>query len=160
MKDREDKSRQLADLREKLAAFNMLSLTQKEPVKVWTEATEPDLPKSPPNRGVLYIAVCTCPGLGLGLALVCFLEHRPTTLVKVPEHLTMGLGLPLFGRRPPDAPQRQDPPRRPPLDLGHARLDRGRRLPEPPGIACSSSTPEKIDQIVNPARHQRQGRRG
>jgi succinoglycan biosynthesis transport protein ExoP len=94
MQDRENKSRQLTELKEKLAAFNMLSLTQKEPVKVWTDATEPTTPKSP-NRP-MYITVCIIMSLGLGLALVCFLEHIDHS-VKVPEHLTMGLGLPLFG---------------------------------------------------------------
>jgi polysaccharide biosynthesis transport protein len=94
MQDRENKTKQLADLKEKLDAFEMLAKTQKEPVKIWTEASEPTIPKSP-NR-VLYIAVCIVFSLGLGLALVCFLEHIDHS-VKVPEHLTMGLGLPLFG---------------------------------------------------------------
>jgi polysaccharide biosynthesis transport protein len=94
MQERENKLRQLTELREKLDAFDMLSRTQKEPVKVWTEATEPTVPKSP-NRA-MYIAVCIILSLGLGLALVCFLEHIDHS-VKVPEHLTLGLGLPLFG---------------------------------------------------------------
>ena len=32
--------------------------------------------------------------MGLGVGLVCFLEHIDHS-VKVPEHLTLGLGLPL-----------------------------------------------------------------
>ncbi len=94
MQERENKAKQLAELREKLTAFEMLSRTQKEPVKVWTEATEPTVPKSP-NRA-MFIAACIVFSLGLGLALVCFLEHIDHS-VKVPEHLTLGLGLPLFG---------------------------------------------------------------
>jgi succinoglycan biosynthesis transport protein ExoP len=94
MKEREDKTKQLSELKEKLTAFDLLSRTQKEPVQVWTWATEPTLPKGP-NR-TLYIAVCIVFSLGLGLGLVVFLEHIDHS-VKVPEHLTLGLGLPLFG---------------------------------------------------------------
>ena len=94
IQDREDKSKQLADLKEKLTSFKILSAIQKKPVKVWTEATEPTVPKSP-NRAML-IAACIVLGLGMGVGLVCFLEHIDHS-VKVPEHLTLGLGLPLFG---------------------------------------------------------------
>ena len=94
MREREDKAKQLADLKEKLAAFEMVTGTQKEPVKIWTYATEPTIPKGP-NRP-LYVGACIVLSLGLGLALVCFLEHVDHS-IKVPEHLTQGLGLPLFG---------------------------------------------------------------
>ena len=94
MQERENKAKQLSDLREKLAAFSMLAATQKPPVKIWTEATEPTVPTGP-NRPI-YIAVCILLGLGLGVALVCLIEHGDHS-VKVPEHLTLGLGLPLFG---------------------------------------------------------------
>ena len=94
MGEREQKSKQLAELKEKLAAFNMLAATQKQPVKVWDSATEPTAPKSP-NRAA-FIGACIFFSLALGLALVCFLEHIDHS-VKVPEHLTLGLGLPLFG---------------------------------------------------------------
>ena len=94
MSEREQKSRQLSELKERLAAFNMTTSTQKQPVKIWDLATEPTFPKSP-NRTV-YIGACIVFSLGLGFALVCFLEHIDHS-VKVPEHLTAGLGLPLFG---------------------------------------------------------------
>ena len=93
MQEREDKSKQLSDLKEKLTSFKILSAIQKKPVRFW-EATEPTVPKSP-NRAML-IAACIVLGLGAGVGLVCFLEHIDHS-VKVPEHLTMGLGLPLFG---------------------------------------------------------------
>jgi polysaccharide biosynthesis transport protein len=94
MQDRETKAKQLSELKEKLSAFGMLSVTQNKPVKIWTYATEPLAPKSP-NR-VAFIAACILFSLGLGVGLVCFLEHIDHS-VKVPEHLTLGLGLPLFG---------------------------------------------------------------
>ena len=94
MSEREQKTRQLAELKEKLAAYNIYTSAQKEPVKVWDPATPPTSPKSP-NR-TAYIGICIVFSLGLGLALVCLMEHIDHS-VKVPEHLTMGLGLPLFG---------------------------------------------------------------
>ena len=94
MSEREQKFRQVADLKEKLAAFTMLSATQKSPVKVVDLAAEPSSPLRP-NRPA-YIVGCIIFSLGLGLALVCFLEHIDHS-VKVPEHLTAGLSLPLFG---------------------------------------------------------------
>ena len=94
MSDREQKSKQLASLKEKLSTFKMLAATQKAPVRIVDYATDPTAPKSP-NRPV-YIAICIVLSLFLGLGLVCFLEHIDHS-VKVPEHLTAGLGLPLFG---------------------------------------------------------------
>jgi polysaccharide biosynthesis transport protein len=92
--EREQKSRQLASLREKLSTFKMLAATQKEPVRIIDHAIEPTSPKSP-NRAA-FIAGCIVFSLFLGLGLVCFLEHLDHS-VKIPEHLTAGLGLPLFG---------------------------------------------------------------
>jgi succinoglycan biosynthesis transport protein ExoP len=94
MGERERRSKQLADLKEKISVFNMLAATQKSPVRIIDSATDPTVPKSP-NR-VAYIAFCIVSSLALGLGLVCLLEHIDHS-VKVPEHLTLGLSLPLFG---------------------------------------------------------------
>ena len=94
MAEWEQKSRQLSTLKEKMNAFAILSSTQNSPVKVVDPATEPNSPIRP-NRTV-YIGVSIVFSLALGLALVCFLEHIDHS-VKVPEHLTLGLSLPLFG---------------------------------------------------------------
>ncbi len=94
MSEREQKFKQVADLKEKLAAFSMLAATQKPPVKIVDQASEPTSPLRP-NRSA-YIMGFIIASLGLGLALVCFLEHIDHS-VKVPEHLTAGLSLPLFG---------------------------------------------------------------
>ncbi|WP_435006324.1 GumC family protein [Tundrisphaera lichenicola] len=93
-KEHELKSKQLADLSQKLSEFQMLFKTQKPPVRIIDAPEEPTVPIKP-NKP-LYIAACIVMALGLGIALVCFLEHIDHS-VKVPEHLTAGLGLPLFG---------------------------------------------------------------
>ncbi len=94
MTDRDLKAKQLAALTEKKSAFDILASTMKPPVEVLDDAVEPTLPIRP-NRAIL-IAGSIAFGLALGLALVCFLEHIDHS-VKVPEHLTSGLTLPLFG---------------------------------------------------------------
>ena len=92
--DRENKNKQLAALSEKLSEFTLLARTQKPPVRIVDPADEPTAPIKP-NKPV-YIAVCIILGMAMGLAMVCLLEHLDHS-VKVPEHLTAGLALPLFG---------------------------------------------------------------
>ncbi len=92
--DRDAKAKQLGALKDKLSAFAILADTQKPPVRIIDEASEPTVPIKP-NRAV-FIAGCIVLSLGLGLGLVCLLEHLDHS-VKVPEHLTAGLALPLFG---------------------------------------------------------------
>jgi capsular exopolysaccharide synthesis family protein len=94
VQDRENKVKQLASLSEKLTEFSMMTKTQKPPVRVVDQAEEPTHPIKP-NKPV-YIAASIVLGMALGLALVWFLEHIDHT-VKVPEQLTAGLALPLFG---------------------------------------------------------------
>ncbi len=94
MGDRDLKAKQVAALKEKLSAFAILAESQKAPIVVIDQAIEPTDPIKP-NRPV-FIAGCIVLGLGLGLALVCLLEHVDHS-VKVPEHLTAGLTLPLLG---------------------------------------------------------------
>ena len=92
--DRDLKAKQIAKLRDNLDAYQIVINAQKKPVDIIDWADTPTVPIKP-NR-TIYLAVCLVFSFGLGLALVCFLEHIDHS-VKVPEHLTMGLGLPLFG---------------------------------------------------------------
>ncbi len=92
--DRELKAKQIASLRENLSAFNIVNNSQKKPVEIIDMADTPIIPIRP-NR-LLYIAICIVFSMASGLGLVCLLEHVDHS-VKVPEHLTAGLALPLFG---------------------------------------------------------------
>ncbi|WZO99481.1 polysaccharide biosynthesis tyrosine autokinase [Isosphaeraceae bacterium EP7] len=84
----------LAETEGKKQSYDAISQTQGEPVTIISNASEPTTPVRP-NRPVYFIA-CAILGLGLGVGLVCGMEHLDKS-VKVPEHLTTGLGLPLFG---------------------------------------------------------------
>lgn len=94
MEDRVNTNKQITELKQRIAEFDMLAKSRNEPVEIIDQAFEPIVPVKP-NR-TMYIGVCIVFSLGLGLGLVCFLEHIDHS-VKVPEHLTAGLGLPLFG---------------------------------------------------------------
>jgi succinoglycan biosynthesis transport protein ExoP len=94
--ERNQKIKRIAIMQEKLDNFETLSKSQSQKSPVWIPASVPE-PAVPvrPNRP-LNIAMGVIIGFGLGIALVCLLEHLDHS-VKVPEHLTMGLTLPLFG---------------------------------------------------------------
>jgi capsular exopolysaccharide synthesis family protein len=92
--ERDLKQKQLADTAQHLSEFDALSKTQKEPVNITVRASEPVNPERP-KRG-LYIAGFVMFGLMLGVGLSCLIEHVDHS-VKVPEHLTAGLSLPLLG---------------------------------------------------------------
>ena len=91
---RELLQRQIIENQQKLSDFETMAKTQKEPVNIIVPPVEPVLPERP--KKALYIAVLILFGFSLGLALACFLEHVDHS-VKVPEHLTSGLALPLLG---------------------------------------------------------------
>ena len=91
--DREGKRQQLAGIREKLSQFEMVSATKPETVTILQVPTEPGSPARP-NRPML-IVLCTMAGLVVGLGLVTGREYLDRS-VKVPEHLTLGLGLPIL----------------------------------------------------------------
>ena len=80
----------------KLSSFDMLAAAnaRKEPVSILLRATEPTVPIRP-NRAMM-IALFVGLGLALGAALVWMLEHIDHS-VKLPEHLSAGLTLPLLG---------------------------------------------------------------
>jgi polysaccharide biosynthesis transport protein len=92
--DRDLKQKQKATTKQKLSEFESLAKGMKDPVKVTVPPTEPILPDRP--RKGLYIAVLLVFSLMLGMGLAGFVEHLDNS-VKVPEHLTIGLMLPLLG---------------------------------------------------------------
>jgi polysaccharide biosynthesis transport protein len=94
MEDRANLTKQITDLRKRISEFDLLARSRNKPVEIIDQAFEPIVPVKP-NR-FIYIAVCIVFSFSVGLGLVCFLEHIDHS-VKVPEHLTAGLGLPLFG---------------------------------------------------------------
>jgi succinoglycan biosynthesis transport protein ExoP len=96
MEERREKKRQIGALEMRLAEFDILShsLTEKDSVIIPGSVVEPSVPIKP-NRALL-IAVALVMSFGSGIALVCLLEHIDHS-VKVPEHVSHGLTLPLLG---------------------------------------------------------------
>ena len=95
MQERENKSKQLTDLKEKLSAFGMLSVTQSKPVKIWTYATEPTAAQEPESRNVHHRLHPLQPRPRRGPRLLPG-AHRP---FREGSRNTSpwGSGLPLFG---------------------------------------------------------------
>ena len=81
-------------MQRKIDAFEILKKSQKEPVIIPASVVEPTVPVRPSR--VLYIGMGLIVSFGLGIGLVVFLEHVDHS-VKVPEHVTHGLALPLLG---------------------------------------------------------------
>ncbi len=97
MSDRTEKAHQLAKIEERIKEFEILkqSLVSSECVRLPKGGvSEPTVPIKP-NRMVL-IVLSLMASLGLGVGVVCLLEHVDQT-VRVPEHVTHGMGLPLLG---------------------------------------------------------------
>ena len=96
MREREDKARRISDMKAGLTEFDILSrsMTETDFVKIQTSIVEPTVPIKP-NRPLL-IAMALVVSFGLGIGLVCLLEHIDHS-VKVPEHVSHGLTLPLLG---------------------------------------------------------------
>ncbi|MDX2039247.1 MAG: polysaccharide biosynthesis tyrosine autokinase [Isosphaeraceae bacterium] len=92
--ERERKANQIAAIQEKLSEFEILMKTQKPPVQIVVPAVEPITPVRP--KRALSIALFVVLGFGLGIGLACFREYLDHS-VKVPEHLSAGLTLPLLG---------------------------------------------------------------
>jgi capsular exopolysaccharide synthesis family protein len=93
-REREQKNQAIAQMEARIDDFKMLIKSKSEPVKLIMQASEPTAPVSP-NRPLLILGAIVV-GLGLGGGLACFIE-RLDRKVRVPEQLTHGLGLPLFG---------------------------------------------------------------
>ncbi len=96
MADSQQKAKQIAELEGRLADFEILSesLTSTSFVKGGDSVAEPSVPIKP-NRALL-IAASLILSLAGGIGLVCLLEHIDHA-VKVPEHVSHGLTLPLLG---------------------------------------------------------------
>ena len=95
MVEERNRSRQLmADVERNIANFEILARSQKDPVKIPPSVIEPTVPIKP-NRG-LYIGMGLVVSFGMGIGLVFLLEHIDHS-VKIPEHVTHGLTLPLLG---------------------------------------------------------------
>jgi capsular exopolysaccharide synthesis family protein len=94
LEEREQKSAQIRTMQDKLQNFDILSRSQKNPVTIPALIPEPTVPVRP-NR-LLNIVVGVIVSMGLSIGLVCLLENLDHS-VKVPEHLSLGLTLPLLG---------------------------------------------------------------
>jgi succinoglycan biosynthesis transport protein ExoP len=94
LEERKQKVERIATMQEKLSDFDILSKSQKNPISIPMTVAEPTKPVRP--RRAMNIAIGVFFSFGLGIGLVCLLEYLDHS-VKVPEHLTMGLTLPLFG---------------------------------------------------------------
>jgi succinoglycan biosynthesis transport protein ExoP len=91
---REQKQKQMSDTAQMLSQFDAISKTQKDPVKIMVPPVEPVMPDRP-KKG-LYIGGLVAFGFLVGIGLAVLIEHLDHS-VKVPEHLTSGLALPLLG---------------------------------------------------------------
>ena len=94
VEDRSQTRQRIAEMERSIASFEILASSQKDPVRVPTSIAEPTVPIRP-NR-VLYIGIGLVASFGMGIGLVFLLEHVDHS-VKIPEHLTHGLTLPLLG---------------------------------------------------------------
>jgi polysaccharide biosynthesis transport protein len=84
----------IATMQTKLSDFEFVSRSMKNPVTIPPNVAEPTVPVRP--RRAVYLAAVLMMSFGLGIGLVCVLEHVDHS-VKMPEQLTAGLALPLFG---------------------------------------------------------------
>ncbi|WP_165075907.1 polysaccharide biosynthesis tyrosine autokinase [Paludisphaera rhizosphaerae] len=94
MEDRDALRIRIGEMEDKLSAFELLANSQEPPVKVLTRIEEQPTPIKP-NRPMM-IVMGLLASLGLGLGLVFLLEHLDHS-VRVPEHVSHGLSLPLLG---------------------------------------------------------------
>jgi polysaccharide biosynthesis transport protein len=96
LKDREEKARQRSKMEERLDQFRIMrrAMESSDCVRIPASLIEPSVPTKP-NKPVL-IGLGLFASIGLGIALVCLLEYIDHS-VKVPEHVTHGLTLPLLG---------------------------------------------------------------
>jgi capsular exopolysaccharide synthesis family protein len=92
--EREQKAAQIRTMQDKLQNFDILSRSQKNPVTIPALIPEPAVPVRPDR--LLNIALGVIVSLGLAIGLVCLLENLDHS-VRVPEHLSLGLTLPLLG---------------------------------------------------------------
>ena len=95
MVEERNRSRQtMAEMERNIANFELLARSQKDPVRIPDSVVEPTVPIRPSR--VLYIGMGLMASFGMGIGLVFLLEHVDHS-VKIPEHVTQGLTLPLLG---------------------------------------------------------------
>jgi len=96
LKDREEKQKQIVRMEEKLREFDILrnQVIHSDCVKIPPSVVEPTVPIKPSRPMLIVLGLCASFGLGIGL--VCLLEHVDHS-VKVPEHVSHGLTVPLLG---------------------------------------------------------------
>jgi len=94
VEDRNRSRQALAEMERNIASFELLARSQKDPVRIPASVAEPPVPIKP-NRGLL-IGMGLLVSFGMGIGLVFLLEHVDHS-VKIPEHVTQGLTLPLLG---------------------------------------------------------------
>jgi succinoglycan biosynthesis transport protein ExoP len=96
LSDRTERARMIARMDERLNGFTIvkLALASSDCVRIPAIVVEPTVPTKP-NKPMLF-ALGLLGSLGLGVLLVCLLEYVDHS-VKVPEHVTHGLTLPLLG---------------------------------------------------------------
>ncbi len=94
VEDRNRSRQALAEMKHNIASFELLARSQKDPVRIPPSVVEPTVPIRP-SRG-LHIGLGLLMSIGMGIGVVLLLEHVDHS-VKVPEHVTQGLTLPLLG---------------------------------------------------------------
>jgi capsular exopolysaccharide synthesis family protein len=96
LKERDERARQIAEMEKNLLKFGILrqSLVNNECVRIPASVVEPTTPIKPSRPMLIILGLMG--SLGLGIGLVCLLEHIDQS-VKVPEHASHGLTLPLLG---------------------------------------------------------------
>jgi polysaccharide biosynthesis transport protein len=96
LRDREDRGQQIVRMKDRLMEFDILKeqIVNSPCVRIPSSVVEPTAPIKP-NRALL-IGMGFFVSFGLGIGLVCLLEHIDHS-VKIPEHAANGLTLPLLG---------------------------------------------------------------
>ncbi len=96
LKEREEREKQIVRMTDRLMEFDILrqQVVSSPCVKIPSSVVEPTIPIKP-NRALL-IGLGLFVSFGLGMGLVCLLEHVDHS-VKIPEHVSHGLTLPLLG---------------------------------------------------------------
>jgi succinoglycan biosynthesis transport protein ExoP len=94
LEDRNQLRQRIAVAEHNLATFDILAESEREPVRIPPSVVEPTIPVRP-NRA-MTIGLGLMLSLGMGIGLVVLLEHTDHS-VRVVEHVSQGLGLPLLG---------------------------------------------------------------
>ncbi len=88
--------KRISDMKTKISGFDSIASAQAQepPVTIPAAVTEPTVPVRPRRMLNILAGLVVC--FGMGIAMVCLTEHLDHS-VKVPEHLSIGLNLPLLG---------------------------------------------------------------